>query len=133
MSGRLYDKDPQNIVIAETTGGLSVPGTAAADTELIRLPITRPIKVENIRMVAMTGGTADGPVVGIGKSLAGTGAVSAIATQNVGTSADKTGFALTVTATDLADGDHLVIYNSAGTADSTPAVTLNIEFRPDFD
>ena len=124
MSGRLYDKDPQNIIVAETTGGLSVVGTAANDTELIRIPITRPIKVENIRMVAMTGGTADGPVVGIAKSLDGTGALADIATQNVGTSADKTGFELTVTATDLAAGDHLA---------STPSVTLNVEFRPDFD
>ena len=134
---RTYDKDPKSFVIAETTGGLSIPGTAAADTELIRFPITEPLRMDKIRLVAMTGGTADGPIVGVGKSLAGTGAIVAIATQNIGTSANNTGFSLVVSDVDatasVAEGDHLVIYNSAGTAASTPAITLNIQYRPDFD
>jgi hypothetical protein len=129
---RLYDKDPKNIVIADD-GGISVPGTAAADTELVRIPITDYIKVEEVRLVAMTGGTADGPTVQIQKSLAGTGAAADIATQNIGTSADNAAFNLTVTTTDLAPGDHLIVSNAAGTAASTPKVVVNIKYRPDFD
>jgi hypothetical protein len=127
-----YDDQPKDLVIADS-GGISVPGTAAADTELVRIPINRGIKVDAIRMVAMTGGTADGPTVQVQKSLAGTGAASDIATQNVGTSADNTQFDLTVTQTDLAEGDVLIVSNAAGTAASTPKVTLNIEYRQDFD
>jgi len=127
-----YDDIPQAIVLGQS-GGISVPGTAAADTELLRIPVNRDIKVEAIRMVAMTGGTADGPTVQIQKSLAGTGAASDIATQNVGTSADNTQFDLTVTATDIAEGDVLIVSNAAGTAASTPKVILNIEYRYDFD
>lgn len=121
----------KNLLI-EVSAGVSVPGTAANDTVLIRIPMTDSIAIDKIRMVAMTGGTADGPVVKIQKSLAGTGAASDIASQNTGTSADDTAFALTVTETDLDAGDHLLITNAAGTAASTPKVILNIGYKENF-
>lgn len=132
MAKAFYDELPLAMVLGES-GGITVAGTAAADAELLRIPINRDIKVEAIRMVAMTGGTADGPTVQVQKSLAGTGAAEDIATQNVGTSADNTQFDLTVSATDLAEGDVLIVSNAAGTAASTPKVVLNIEYRYDFD
>ena len=121
----------RNLLI-EVSGGVTVAGTAANDTVLIRIPMTDNVAVDKIRMVAMTGGTADGPVVKIQKSLAGTGAGSDIGTQNVGTSADNAAFTVTTTETDLDAGDHLLITNAAGTAASTPKVILNIGYKENF-
>lgn len=119
----------QIMPIVPESGGLSVPGTAAAATELVRLRIPRQMTIDEADIVAMTGGTADGPNVVLQKSLAGTGAGVGFATHNIGTSADNASAGLTVSSTDFADGDHLLIVNAAGTAASTPAVTLNIGWK----
>ncbi|MEE9354199.1 MAG: hypothetical protein V3U75_01280 [Methylococcaceae bacterium] len=110
-------------------GGISVPGTAAAATTLVRLRIPRDMTIDEADIVAMTGGTADGPNVILQKSLGGTGSGVGFATHNVGTSADNASAGLTVTSTDFTDGDHLLIVNAAGTAASTPAVTLNVGWK----
>jgi hypothetical protein len=81
-----------------------------------------------------TGGTADGPNILIGKSLAGTGTVANIGTHNVGTSADDLTSTITLAQTDFDSGDVLVISNAAGTAASTPVVySIVIDYRPDWD
>jgi hypothetical protein len=82
-----YDADPrlarQMEIYAPTSTGLSVPGTAAADTVLLRLPFSDAITVSGSARVRLTtGGTAAGPNVTFGKSLAGTGASRCI--RNVG-------------------------------------------------
>jgi hypothetical protein len=131
----MYDSDPQTKDIHNGADGLSFPGTAASDTELLRIPINRAIKNEvTARLTLKTGGTADGPNILIGKSLAGTGTVANIGTHNVGTSADDLTSPITLAQTDFAVGDVLVISNAAGTAASTPVVySIAIDYRPDFD
>jgi len=131
---RTYDKDPQTLVLHEGDNGISIPGTAAADTELLRVPLNRQIKVETTaRLTLKTGGTADGPNILIGKSAAGTGTVANIGTHNVGTSADDLTSTVTLAQTDFDAGDVLVISNAAGTAASTPVVyAITIDYKPDF-
>jgi hypothetical protein len=114
-------------------GGLTVGGTNAANTEIHRVRFANPSKVETVDIVAMTGGTAAGPALLIGKSLAGTGTVANFATHTFGTDANNTAAGLTVATTDFADGDHLVISKAAGTAASSPKVSVNIGWREDFD
>ena len=123
-----YDNPKQLMPIAASTG-ISIPGTAAADTVLIRLRIPRAMTVDAASIVMMTGGTAAGPTVAVQKSLAGTGAAASIGTYNVGTAADNASAALTITATNFAAGDHLLIANLAGTAASTPKVNLMLEWK----
>jgi len=134
MSNGYYDDPIQSINIADVAD-ISVPGTAAADTELLRIPLNRAIKNETTaRLTLKTGGTADGPNVLIGRSLAGTGAVSNIGTHNVGTSADDLTSTVTLAQTDWLTGDVLVISNAAGTAASTPVLyALTIDYKSDFD
>lgn len=118
--------------------GLSVPGTAAADT-LVGKPFTVPSafgsKLDLIGADAYitTGGTAAGPNIAIQRSLAGTGAWTAIATLNVGTSADATvkGFTLAAAVT-ITAGDKLRIANIAGTVASTPTVDVHLAFQEVF-
>ncbi len=130
-----YDGDEfyarRNLLLADSAG-ISVAGTAAADTELIRLPITDAITIDKCRIVAMTGGTAVGPTLQLGKSLGGTGAVTSIGTKAIGTSANNTGLTMTVTSTTFVAGDHLVLSNVAGTSASTPKVIVNIGYVETF-
>lgn len=131
MSAGTYDRSDftsRRSIVLSADGGISVPGTAAANVELVRLPILDSITIDTARMVAMTGGTAAGPTVGIAKSLGGTGALVALATKSVGTSANNAGLTFTVTSTTLVAGDHLVLYNAAGTAASTPKVSVTIGY-----
>lgn len=120
------------IVLADPTG-ISVVGTNASDTEMYRIRLARATKIEDIDLVAMTGGTAAGPYLLFGKSLAGTGAVVNFGTSVFGTAADNAAEAVTVAETDFADGDHLVVSRAAGTAAATLKVTINIGWREDFD
>jgi len=121
----------QQMVVGASTG-VSVPGTAASDTELFRIPITDACTIDKIRIVAMTGGTAAGPTLKFGKSLAGTGSVSQFGTNAFGTNANNAAFSVSPTSTDFAAGDHLVITNGAGTAASTPKVIINVGWVEDF-
>lgn len=123
-----YDNPHQLLPIA-ASAGISVPGTAAAATVLVRLRIPQAVTVDGASIVMMTGGTAAGPTVAIQKSLAGTGTATNVGTYNVGTAADNTAADLTITNTNFAAGDHLLITNLAGTAASTPKVNLLIKWK----
>ena len=116
----------------EASGGIDIPGTAAAATVLIRLRIPRAITIDEATVVAMTGGTAAGPTLALQKSLAGTGAGANFATHNFGTAADNASAALTVTSTDFVAGDHLLITNLAGTAASSPNFNLILGWKETF-
>jgi len=122
----------RRILPISASSGISVPGTAASDTVLIRFRITDPITVDKASVVAMTGGTAAGPNLVLQKSLAGTGTAAGFATHNFGTAADNASAALTVASTDFAAGDHLLITNAAGTAASTPKANLMIGYVESF-
>jgi len=119
----------RNMLTCGAEAGISIPGTAASDTELVRLRIPQAFTVDQATMVVTTGGTAAGPTVQVGKSVAGTGAVTSIASQAVGTAANNASFSFTVTSTDFDAGDHLVISNVAGTSASTPVAQIVIGFK----
>lgn len=114
---------------APTSTGVSVPGTAAADTVLLRWPVTTNLRLAGTARLRMTtGGTAAGPTITIGKSLAGTGTVAALGTYAFGTSANGAVASIGMTATDFDPGDEIVISNVAGTAASTPVIVFSIPY-----
>lgn len=123
-----YDNPHQLMPIA-ASAGISVPGTAASATVLVRLRVPQAVTVDGASIVMMTGGTAAGPTVAIQKSLAGTGTATNVGTYNVGTAADNDSANLTITNTNFAAGDHLLITNLAGTAASTPKVNLVVKWK----
>lgn len=116
-------------VHAPSSTGLSVPGTAASNTVLLRLPLCENITVSGTaRFRLSTGGTAAGPSITFGKSLAGTGAVVAFGTLTFGTTADGGTKTMALTSTDFDPGDEIVVTNVAGTAASTPVVIFSFSY-----
>lgn len=110
--------------------GLSVPGTAASTTVLLRYPLVAGnIRLNAARLRLSTGGTAAGPTLLIGKSLAGTGVVTNIGTHAFGTSADGSVVTVNLTRTDFDPGDEVVISNLAGTAASTPVINFSLGYK----
>jgi hypothetical protein len=99
------------------TGALN--GTAAAAATVGRVRFMVPCCVEDIGGVATVGGT-DAAVISVlvGKSVAGTGAVSVIGTMALSTHAIDTAINGSVTATAFDAGDDLVIQRSLGTSTS---------------
>ena len=109
--------------------GISVDGSIAAAAKVARVRFPRAGKIPGISYFNHTGGSAGGPSVTANKSLAGTGAATPFGTAVIaGTVADNTGADMTVTATELAAGDHLIINSVAGTAAATPVVSFVIEY-----
>lgn len=132
MATNKYD-DPtlrQMIVFAPSATGLSVPGTAAADTVLLRIPIAgRDVQINRLRLRMTTGGTAAGPTITVGKSLAGTGAVVACGTFAFGTSANGATGSSNLTTTSFVEGDEIIVSNLAGTAASTPVIVFSLAYK----
>lgn len=131
MSNLPYDSSKLrcHIVHAPSATGLSVPGTAASATVLLRIPIAVDgLRINKMRLRMTTGGTAAGPSITVGKSLAGTGAVTAIGTQAFGTSADGSTATVSLSSTDFDAGDEIVITNLAGTAASTPVIIFSLGY-----
>lgn len=125
---KFYTK--QQITFSPNNTGLSVPGTAASTTVLLRMPVTENFTVNGTaRIRLITGGTAAGPTITIGKSLAGTGAVTALGTHAFGTSANGAVASLALTSTDFDPGDEIVVSNVAGTAASTPVIIFSIPYN----
>lgn len=117
-----------NIVFCPNLTGLSVPGTAASATDLLRIPLAAGQHINKAKLRLITGGTAAGPVITFNTSLAGTGTVSPIGTYSFGTSANGTQVSVTLADTFMTDGDELVIQNVAGTAAATPAIVFSIAY-----
>ncbi len=131
MSNLPYDSSKLrcHIVHAPSATGLSVPGTAASATVLLRIPIAVDgLRINKLRVRMTTGGTAAGPAITVGKSLAGTGTVVACGTATFGTSADGAVATTTLTSTDFDAGDEIVITNLAGTAASTPVIIFALGY-----
>jgi len=111
---------------------VSVDGTIAADAEISRITAFTNIRAIEAQVPVHTGGTAAGPQFTIGKSLAGTGAVVAFGTINVGTSADSTVLDIALTETDINDGDDIVVQKLAGTAAETPSISVILSYAENF-
>ncbi len=120
----------QQILHAPSATGLSVPGTAAADTVLLRIPMAANVTVSGTARLRMTtGGTAAGPTITFGKSLAGTGAVVAFGTNAFGTHANGATASVALVSTDFDPGDELIVSNVAGTAASTPVIVFAVPYN----
>jgi hypothetical protein len=130
MSTPKYDdaKNHAQVVFCPNLTGLSVPGTAASATDLLRIPAAAQLHVNKARLRLLTGGTAAGPVITFNTSLAGTGAVAPIGTHTFGTSADGSVASVTLADTVLAANDELVIQNVAGTVAATPKIVFSIGY-----
>ncbi len=132
MSNLPYDdsRQRQQIIHAPSATGLSVPGTAASATVILRIPLAvDSVKLNYMRARLTTGGTAAGPSVLVGKSLAGTGAATTIGTLAFGTSADGAVVNVSLTNTEFDAGDEIVLTNAAGTAASTPVIVFSLGYR----
>lgn len=111
--------------------GQALAGTSAA-RNLVRVRCPKAVTLKAATWCAITGGTAAAAAtVTINKSLGGTGALSACATKAFTTDADAASGAFTVTETDFAAGDHLVI-SMAGTTAVEHVLDMALDFVEDF-
>ena len=112
----------EQMLIGDRSGAIN--GTVAA-TELMRYTMSKAGKVTKAKIRAAVGGTeASVRQILLGKSLAGTGAMSAFGTQALGTLANGNIVDWTVTGT-FAAGDDLVIQHlgtGAGVYDIEPQI-----------
>lgn len=117
-----------NIPLVPSLTGLSVPGTAASATDLLRIPLAVGTKLNTLKMRMSTGGTAAGPTITVNSSLAGTGALVPIGTYAFGTNANGAVATLSFTSTEFANGDEVVISNVAGTVAATPVIVFSLGY-----
>ena len=120
----------KQIVAMPSTGALN--GTAAAVADLSRMSFMQPVNVSDINVTFVAGGTNATTGIIVGKSLAGTGAVSPIGTVMTGTSALLSTKEGAVTATDFVTGDDLVIQRTIGTSTTVEEVIPYIQYRENF-
>jgi hypothetical protein len=140
---RFYD-DPAYGVLQRMTMGKAADaalGSAfAAQTVFDRKTFMTGVTVLDANLEVHTGATCTGTggvatevwTLKVGKSAAGTAAITAIGTATVGTAGQANGTVIdmTVTETDFADGDDLVFYTDAGTAlgDNSLVARASVEF-----
>ena len=105
-------------------------GTAAAATDQVYTFMT-PVQVQDWNVRVTTAGAGTSRDVILGKSLAGTGAVTAIGTITVGTASVDTVTDGTVTATSFATGDDLVV-QLAGTGATVAVVAPVVQYVETF-
>lgn len=112
------------------TGALN--GTRAAAVELSRMTFMHNATVTDANAYLSAGGTQANISILVGKSLGGTGATSAIGTVALGTNASKSVVDGSVTSTDFANGDDLVIQVALGTATTVPNAIPYVNFKEHF-
>lgn len=116
-----------------TGDDVSLAGTQASATELYRTTALKAIRLlANANADILTGGTAAGPAFTVNTSLAGTGALVPIGTATFGTHADSTVLDVTITETEISEGDDIVLESVAGTAASTVVFVYNQNYVEDF-
>ena len=108
------------LVIGDALGfSFNVTGTNTTIVASHRMRIPRKITIDEATAVFMSAATvaaANLNVLTLAKSVGGTGTVTAFGTfQTAGTTAANTSAALTVTATNFAAGDHLIVGVGIGT------------------
>jgi hypothetical protein len=129
---RTYDSDAfgtKQTIPMDVSSALN--GTVGA-TEINRMTFMHAARVTDWNIRAKVGGT-EGSVrqILIGKSLAGTGAFSAIGTQALGTLADGNIVDASLTETDFSAGDDLVIQH-LGTGAGVYVIQPLIQYREAF-
>jgi len=131
--GRSYSDESysaKQVVAMPATGALN--GTAAAAADLSRMSFMQPVTVTDANVTFTAGGTNSTTGIIIGKSAAGTGAVSAIGTIMTGTSGTLDTKEGAVTATDFETGDDLVIQRTLGTSTTVENMIPYIQYRENF-
>lgn len=111
----------QLLTVGDTLGFVfNTTGTNTADVELFRFRCPRKMTIDESTVVFQTAATvaaANLNTIAIQKAVLGTGTPSTIGSYaTLGTTANKTGAALTVTSTAFNAGDHLVVSCLTGTA-----------------
>lgn len=119
---RFYD-DPAYGVLQRMTlaneADAALGSAFASQTTFARETMMTGVTIKDFNVVVLSGCTCTGAgawTLKIGKSAAGTGAISAIGTASATTHADDTVIDGSVTETNLDAGDDLVFYHDAGTA-----------------
>jgi hypothetical protein len=108
-------------------------GTAASAADVSRQRVMFPVRVIDANGYYIAGGTDAGVLkLTLNKSLAGTGALEAFGTLVIGTQATLSTKNITVTETDLAADDEIVIQRAAGTSDKVANVRINVGVRERF-
>ena len=116
----------------------SIDGTYQSATDVVRNTFMFPAKVIDANLSILTGGTDLGADVFfyLGKSAAGTGAVTVIGTfdplQGTGTHADASVLDATVTETSFSAGDDLV-FQAVGTIGHAMIVNPHVEIVEVFE
>ena len=143
-SDQRYGASQEAFVTGQATAGTS---TLASDTEIGRISFMSAVDILDFNVQVTTGATFTGVTANviykIGKSLAGTGAVSDLGTAVLHTNADlaildgelTTSGYYAGTANHIAAGDDLVFEQAAGTAIGTgvPQVKhCHVEYRERF-
>lgn len=114
----------------QASGALN--GTSATAAELERMTFMAPVTVTDWNVYFEAGGTNTARSVTIGKSAAGTGAVSVIGTIAIGTQATGSVKDGSVTETTFDAGDDLVFQSAAGTSTTVENVVPTILIKEAF-
>ena len=127
--GDFYDSarfGARHVLVMQKTADGALGSAAAAQTEYNRKTMMMDVTIKDWNLEVLTGATCTGTggvttevwTIKLGKSAAGTGAISNIGSITVGTAgaADNSIVDGTVTETNMSAGDDLVWYTDAGTA-----------------
>jgi hypothetical protein len=132
MSNGCYDEPRYHEKKILVLNGIAIAGTATSAANKVNVPLQTSIHVTGVSYASPLGGTsATARTMVVGKSLAGTGAVTSIASQAFTTHADNATADLTVTEADLAATDALVV-TLTGTCGTAQIVDLMIEYYENF-
>lgn len=101
-------------------GAIALNGTVTSTTEKARSTVMEPITVTDMNVEVLVAGTAVDTKVVLGKSLGGTGTISAFGTVTLtGTKTANSVIDATATATNFVAGDDIVFARLAGTETET--------------
>ena len=130
---RGYSHDGYNVkqnISFEPSGALN--GTRAAAVELQRMTWMHPVRLLDFNVYMVAGGTQSNVSLILGKSLGGTGAITGIGTQNLGTQATGTVIDSALTETNFVTGDDITLEVSLGTATTVPNGQVYFCYRENF-
>lgn len=122
----------KQVLSLRETGALNGTDASATEVAACRMTVMQPVTVKDFNAFCIAGGTNATRSITLGKSAAGTGAISAIGTISVGTSATGAVLDGSVTETNLSAGDDLVI-TTIGTSTTVENLSPNVMVVEHFD
>ena len=131
MSRTYSDPSYGSKKVIRTAESASQAGTGAI-TVVERHTFMYPATITDWNLIVKTGGTAGDCPMTIGKSLAGTGAVTELGTITLATNADLTVVDGTLTETSFSAGDDLVFSRGVATTAGPFVVSAEINYRETF-